>query len=122
MGDLEERRNKTEGCTVKVVNDDEVRKVVDISGMVINPVEQDRINKLPTGRDSIDATDAVSIGKDGTYAVDVHGPRTLETTETTKEAEAREKAEEKRIADMPSITEDSDVKPSSDRRSESEGR
>ena len=121
MGNLEERRNSTEECRVEIVPDAAVKKVVNISGMVINATEKDRTNQLPTGRDSVDATDAVTIGKEGTFAIDVHGPRTLETTETTKEAEEREKAEEERIANMPSIAEDYDTKPSSDRRSESEG-
>lgn len=108
MENLEERRKKTEECSVEIVSDEKVRKEVNVSGIVINANPKDRNNQMPTGRSSIDATNAVTIGKEGTFAIDVHGPQKLESTITTAEQRAQEAAEKKRIADMPSPREDAD--------------
>lgn len=108
MENLDERRKNTEECRVVVMQDKEVPKTVDVSGMVINAVTPYRNNEIPGSRDAIDAIEAVTIGKDGTFAVDVHGPKKVEKTETTQEMEAREAAEKKRIAEMPSPREDTD--------------
>ena len=108
MENLDERRKNTQACRVEVVQNENVPQVVDVSGMVINAVTPYRNNEIPGSRDAIDATEAVTIGKDGTFAVDVHGPKKVEKTETTQEMEAREAAEKKRIAEMPSPREDTD--------------